>query len=134
MPAYLVAYIAAAAVFLALDFVWLTFASRYFYRPQLGDLLAPDPNLAVAAIFYLVYVVGVVVFAVMPAHAAKSATMALALGALLGLVAYGTYDFTNLATIRDWPAVVSFVDLAWGIFVTAVASTAGYAALRLLQG
>lgn len=125
-----IAYLTAVAVFLTLDFVWLTIASRYLYRPLLGHLLAPEPNLVIAGVFYLVYVIGIVVFAVMPAHAGRSALMALGLGALLGLVAYGTYDFTNLATLRGWPAAVSLVDLAWGIVVTAIASAAGYAALR----
>lgn len=127
---YAVAYVASAVVFLALDFVWLTVASRLLYKPQLGDLLAPNPNLAVAALFYLFYVVGVVVLVVMPAYNARSLGMAIGFGALLGFVAYGTYDFTNLSTIRGWPVLVTVVDLAWGTFLTAVASTAGYFALR----
>lgn len=131
---YAIAYLASASVFLLVDFAWLSTASRHFYRPRLGDLLATDPNLAVAAVFYLVYVVGIVVFAVMPGYAARSLVVTMALGALLGLVAYGTYDFTNLATIRDWPLVVSLVDLAWGVFLTTLASAAGYAAVRLFAG
>ena len=83
-----------------------------------------------AGAFYLVYVIGIVVFAVLPAHGSGSWLMALGLGALLGLVAYGTYDFTNLATIRDWPSMVSIIDLCWGVSVTAVASLAGYTVLR----
>ena len=130
MPAPIIAYIASAVTFFALDFVWLSLATSRFYRPQLGDLLSESPNLPVAGAFYLVYVVGVVVFAVLPSAASGSWLMALGLGALLGLVAYGTYDFTNLATIRDWPAMVSVIDLAWGTAVTAVASLAGYAAVR----
>jgi uncharacterized membrane protein len=125
-----IAYIVSAAVLLILDGIWLSATTSTFYRPQLGDLLSEKPSLAVAAVFYLVYVVGVVVFAVMPAYAAKSWLTALGLGALLGLIAYGTYDVTNLATIKGWPVMVSVVDLAWGVVVTATASVAGFAALR----
>ena len=134
MLKYAAAYVASAVVFLALDFVWLSAASRFLYKPKLGNLLADNPNLGVAALFYLFYVVGVVILVVSPAEAARSWLLALGLGAVLGFVAYGTYDFTNLATIRDWPAVVSFVDLAWGTFVTAVASLAGYFAARWMAG
>ena len=132
MQKFAIAYGASAAVFLVLDFIWLTLASRFLYRPQLGNLLSDNPNLVVAAAFYLVYVVGVVVFAVLPAHGDKSWLMALGFGALLGLVAYGTYDITNLATLRDWPVMVSVVDLAWGVFVTSAAALSGYLALSLL--
>ena len=125
-----IAYVASATVFLILDFIWLSATTSTFYRPQLGELLSEKPNLAIAAIFYLVYVVGVVVFAVMPAYAAKSWLTALGLGALLGLVAYGTYDVTNLSTIKGWPVMVSVVDLAWGVVVTATASVAGFIAMR----
>ena len=130
---YAIAYGASVVVFLGLDFVWLSFASGNFYRPQLGDLLLPKPNLSVAAVFYLIYVVGVVVFAVMPAFGARSWPVALGLGALLGIVAYGTYDFTNLSTIKGWTTAVSLVDLAWGTILTATAACAGYAALALTQ-
>jgi len=134
MPNFFVAYIATATVFLAADFLWLSYASSAFYRPKLGELLSDNPNLTIAAVFYLVYAIGIVVFAVLPATAARSASMAIGLGALLGLVAYGTYDITNLATIRGWPASVSVVDLAWGVFVTSLAAASGYLALKMVQG
>lgn len=130
MPNFAIAYVSSALVFFAIDFVWLSTATRFLYRPQLGDLLADSPNLPVAAAFYLVYLVGLVVFAIMPAASANSWAMALGLGALLGLVAYGTYDFTNLSTIRDWPVLVTIVDLAWGTLLSALAATAGYFAVR----
>jgi|SRR5690606_7878496 uncharacterized membrane protein len=131
MPAPITAYLATAVAFFALDFVWLSLAVPRIYRPLMGTLLRESPNLPVAGAFYLVYVVGLVVFAVLPAASAGSWVMALGLGALLGLVAYGTYDFTNLSTIRDWPLMVSLVDLAWGVSVSAVAALVGYAALSL---
>jgi len=129
---FVIAYAATAIVFFTADFLWLSFASPRIYRPQLGTLLADQPNLGVAAIFYAVYVVGVVVLAVQPATAAKSLPMAIGFAALLGLVAYGTYDITNLATIRGWPLIVSLIDMAWGVFVTAIAAAAGFVALRSL--
>lgn len=133
MPSAVIAYAASAVAFFLLDFVWLSLAVPRLYKPLLGTLLRDSPNLPVAAAFYLVYVVGLVVFAVMPATAAGSWLVALGLGALLGLVAYGTYDFTNLSTIRDWPLMVTIVDLAWGIAVSAVAALAGYLALSLVR-
>ena len=131
MLVYVTAYIAAALSFLALDFVWLSVAGALLYKPMLGDLLAPDPSLPVAALFYLFYVVGLVVFAILPAANAGSWLMALGLGALLGLIAYGTYDITNLSTLRDWPVMISVIDMAWGASVSAVSALAGYAALRV---
>lgn len=132
MPAPVIAYAATAIAFFALDFIWLTLSIPRLYKPLLGTLLRDSPNLPVAAAFYLVYVVGLVVFAVLPAANANSWLMALGLGALLGLVAYGTYDFTNLSTVRDWPLMISIVDLAWGITVSAIAALAGYLAVTWL--
>jgi uncharacterized membrane protein len=128
----LIAYLGTAIVFFAIDFVWLAFIAKTFYAQQLGPLMRESPNLTVAAVFYVVYVVGVVVFAVMPAVRAESWATALALGALLGLVAYGTYDATNLATLKNWPTIVSVVDVIWGTALTAVSATAGYFFVRLL--
>ena len=130
MLPYLVAYGATAICFFALDFVWLSTATGLIYKPMLGDLLAPDPSLPIAALFYVFYVVGLVVFAVLPSANSGSWLMALGLGALLGLVAYGTYDITNLSTLRDWPVAVSVIDLAWGTTVSALAALAGHMALR----
>ena len=132
MPPFVVAYAASAVTLLALDALWLTLATPRIYRPQLGELLSDQPNLLIAGVFYLVYVIGIVVFVVMPAAEARSWLNALGLGALLGLVAYGTYDFTNLATIRNWPAAVAIIDVCWGMFVSAAAALAGYLALRWL--
>lgn len=126
-----IGYVGTAVVFLGIDFVWLTVMSGLFYRPQLGTLLAAEPNLLVAGAFYMVYAIGIVVFAVLPATQSGSWLLALGLGALLGLVAYGTYDFTNLATIRDWPVAVTLVDLAWGTALTALSALGGFYAIRL---
>ena len=126
MRSIVIAYLATAVVFFAMDFAWLSVAVNSIYKPRLGGLLMDQPNLPVAAGFYLLYVVGVLVFAVMPALAEGDWTRAAWGGALLGLVAYGTYDMSNLSTLNGWSAVVSVVDMAWGTVVTGVAATAGY--------
>jgi len=126
MPAFLSAYIGSAVAMLVLDAIWLTTMVPIVYKPALGDMLADPPNLLVAGVFYLVYLIGVVVFAVLPALNQQNWLMALGAGALLGLVAYGTYDFTNLATLKNWPVTLSLIDVCWGISLTAVTATAGY--------
>lgn len=127
-----VLYVASLLVFLGIDFVWLTTMGDRFYRKQLGSLMSDTPNLAVALLFYLVYIVGVLVLVVMPAVDAGSLWKAVVAGALLGLVAYGTYDITNLSTIAGWPAVIAVVDLIWGTTLTAAVSAIGYVVARWL--
>ncbi|WP_439573210.1 DUF2177 family protein [Phreatobacter sp.] len=133
MSQFAVAYAATAVTFLAIDFVWLSLMASRLYRPQLGNLLLDQPNLVVAGLFYLVYAAGIVVLVVLPAFGSRSLLMALGLGALLGLVAYGTYDITNLATLKGWSVTVTIVDMLWGMTITAVASVAGYLALRTVM-
>lgn len=128
MP-YVIAYISTAVVFFALDYLWLTRIAIGFYREQIGSLMLASPNFAAAGVFYLFYVVGVVYFAVMPAVSAGSLVTALINGALLGLLAYGTYDMTNLATLKGWSLQMSLVDMAWGACLTATAAAAGYLAI-----
>lgn len=127
-----VLYVVSLLVFLGIDFVWLTTMGERFYRKQLGALMSDSPNLGIALLFYLVYVVGVLVLVVMPALDAGSIGKAIIGGALLGLVAYGTYDITNLSTIAGWPAVVAAVDLVWGTTLTAAVSAASYLVARWL--
>jgi uncharacterized membrane protein len=102
-----------------IDGIWLGAVARGFYRRHLGFLMADAPNWIAAGLFYLLYAVGVVVFAAQPAVDAGNALDALWRGALFGLVAYGTYDLTNAATVRDWPVLITVVDLAWGTILTA---------------
>ena len=130
MKTWIIAYAAAAAAFLALDAVWLGFVARDFYRTQMGDLMSPNPNLVAAAAFYALYVVGVVWFAIAPALASGSWTTALVSGLLFGLIAYATYDLTNLAGGRGFPTTLALVDMAWGAALTAAAATAGFWAAR----
>ena len=128
MKRWVWAYVAAVLVLAALDAAWLGFVATDFYRVQIGHLMAPAPRLGVAAAFYLLYLGGVLLFAVKPALDAQSAGRALALGAAFGFFAYMTYDLTNLATLRDWPVLVAVVDIAWGMFVSAASAWAAYRA------
>lgn len=128
-----VLYAASLLVFLGIDFVWLSTMGDRFYRRHLGELMASSPKLGVAFLFYLVYVIGVLVLVVVPALHAGSLAKAVLSGALLGLVAYGTYDITNLATINGWPAIVAIVDLAWGTSLTASVAGIGYLVGRWLS-
>jgi uncharacterized membrane protein len=113
-------------VFFALDLVWLSIATSRIYQPMLGDLLAKHPKMGVAAAFYLLYVVGVVALAVVPGLQQGSVVAALWRGALFGLLAYATYDLTNLATIRDWPWRISVIDMVWGTTLNSLVAVAGY--------
>ena len=134
MKPYAIAFIFTTVVFLALDFVWLGFVAKDFYRTQIGPLMLEKPLLGVAFAFYLLYAIGIVCFAVMPALETNSWVRAMTSGALLGLTAYATYDLTNLATLRGWSVKLSIVDLAWGTLVTSLAATAGYCGARYFSG
>jgi len=125
---WIAAYVAAAAVLLGLESAWLGMIAKPLYQREIGGLLLDRPNLAAAGAFYAIYLGGVVVFAVRPALEAGSWSRAAVLGALLGLVAYATYDLTNLATLKGYSARVVIADLAWGTFATTIAALAGYAA------
>ena len=111
-------YAAAAVIFFPIDFLWLSTVGRSVYREQLGAILLPSPNLVIAGLFYLAYLVGVVVLAAIPANG--DVLKAMALGAVLGFVAYGTYDLTNLSTVRGFTPTIAAVDMAWGTVLTAV--------------
>jgi uncharacterized membrane protein len=132
MTRIFVAYIATLAAFCVLDFIWIGFVARGFYQAQVGTLLLAPPRWGVAALFYALYVVGVVVFAVLPALEAGSWPRALVLGALFGFFCYATYDLTNLATLKGWTWPMAAVDILWGMVITAACATAGYLATRAL--
>jgi uncharacterized membrane protein len=130
---HLKVYLACIAGFLLLDMVWLSVVAQGFYQRQLGFLLSARVNWPAAICFYLLFVAGVLVFAVLPGLDAHSWRRAALLGAFLGLVAYGAYDLTNLATVRNWPLLVTLVDLAWGAVLTAAVSSLGYLAGNWLR-
>ena len=131
---YAAAYGGAALVLSVFDVLWLWLVVGRLYRAELGTLMRTDVAMLPAVAFYLIYIVGVVVFAVMPAVANGSLLRAACLGALLGFIAYCTYDLTNLATLNGWPVKVAMLDIAWGTFITALASVGGTWAVRLLRG
>jgi uncharacterized membrane protein len=125
-------YGACIVAFFAIDFVWLSTMNSRFYQPRLGSLLAEQPKLGVAAGFYLLYVIGVVALAVMPGLREGAVLAALWRGALFGLLAYATYDLTNLATLQGWPWELAVVDMIWGTVLTGTVSVIGYYAGRLI--
>ncbi|TBW40705.1 DUF2177 family protein [Siculibacillus lacustris] len=126
MKTLLIAYVATLAAFLAIDFVWLSRMGEVLYRPILGDLLRPDFLPLPALIFYAIFVGGLVFFAVRPSLAVGDWTTAALNGAVLGFVAYATYDLTNQATLRHWSTTLTLIDLAWGTVLSGLAATAGH--------
>ena len=122
---YLATYLAVLLVFGVIDAAWLTTMGAVLYRPVLGDILAPSMRIAPAIVFYLLYPVGLVVFAVIPALRAESATNALLYGALFGLFCYSTFELTSLSLLKHWTWPVVVVDVCWGSFVTAAAAIIG---------
>ncbi|MCW1403146.1 DUF2177 family protein [Novosphingobium sp. MW5] len=119
---WVIAYVSAAISFGVLDFLWLGWAGKNFYRPAIGELLAPSFRGGPALVFYAIYIAGMVWFAVRPGLTGGTGA-ALLNGALLGGLAYSTYDLTNQATMKVWPVHVTIVDIIWGAFATAVAAT-----------
>jgi len=112
-------YLIAFPVFLLIDMIWLVLVANKFYANQIGFLMKSNVNWLSALVFYLLFVAGALLFVVMPALEKNSLLHALLFGALFGLITYATYDLTNLATIKDWPLLVTIVDLFWGSFVSA---------------
>lgn len=119
-------YAIAFPVFMALDMIWLGLVAKNFYQDQIGFLMNSEINWAAALVFYLLFVLGLVLFVIAPAMEKHSWVHALLFGALFGLVTYATYDLSNLATLKDWPLWVTVVDLAWGATLAASVSTASF--------
>lgn len=119
-------YAASLGVFLIVDLLWIGVVARDFYRRQLGSLLRPDVRWGPALVFYLLFVAGILIFAVIPALERGSWSRALLLGGLFGAIAYATYDLTNLATLMGFPAVVAIVDIAWGAVLAALIASIAY--------
>jgi uncharacterized membrane protein len=118
-------YLLTIPVFFSIDLLWLGVFAKKFYQEQIGHLLG-SVNWSAAIIFYLLYIVGIIFFAVYPALMASSFAKAVLLGALFGFFAYATYDLTNLATIEDWPLIMAVVDVIWGTVLTASVAGASY--------
>jgi uncharacterized membrane protein len=126
MKIQVLSYVATAVIMLGIDVVWLGTMGNLLYRPILGDMLLEKFRVAPAIAFYLIYVAGIVIFAVSPAFASGRWTTALIQGALFGFFAYATYDLTNQATLKTWSIVITLADMAWGTFLTGVSATLGY--------
>jgi len=123
---YVFAYLGAGITFAVIDAVWLTTMTNRFYKPVLGPILAEKPDMKAAVLFYLISIAGTVFLAIAPALKEGSWTKAAIHGAVLGFVAYATYDLTNQATLKIWPVHVTLIDLAWGTIVTTAAAVGGY--------
>ena len=117
-------------IFLVIDFIWLTVIAKSLYAQHLGYLMAPKANLVAALIFYLLFVVGLQFFVLNPALLNGNWVSVLLTGMFFGLVTYATYDLTNLATVRDWPILITFIDLAWGSFVSGITALLSYLIIR----
>jgi uncharacterized membrane protein len=119
-------FVIALPVFFVIDMVWLVLAAKKFYQDQIGFLMKPDINWFAAIIFYLLFIAGLVIFVISPAVEKHSWVHAILFGALFGLISYATYDLTNLATLKDWPLLVTVVDLIWGTVLASSISLITY--------
>ncbi len=122
---WLASYAATAAVMLVIDMIWLGLVAKPWYQAGMGHLMAPSPNLMAAAVFYAMFPVGLMLFAVMPQAATVGLLQSALWGAAFGFFAYATYDLTNLATLKDYPLGLAALDITWGTCVSAVAAAAG---------
>jgi uncharacterized membrane protein len=128
---YIILYLATVPIFFIIDLLWLGVVARGFYQEQLAGFLGPV-NWPIAVVFYLVFIVGILIFAVAPALAVGDLGRAVLYGALFGFFTYATYDLTNLATLKDWPVLVSFVDMLWGAVLSGAVATLSYLIGRAL--
>ena len=133
MTSLLVAWLVIVLVLIAIGAVWLGLVAKSFYQRELGHLMLERPKLQIAVIFYLVYAIAILVLAALPGARDESLGLTFVLGAVLGFAAYGTYDITNLSTLKDWPVKMSVVDMVWGTLLTAISATAGTVALKYLS-
>jgi uncharacterized membrane protein len=129
----LICYVLTFAVFFIIDMAWLGFIAKDLYKKYLGDFLSEQVNWTAAFIFYLLFVVGVFIFAILPSVEKNSLTSAIILGALFGFFTYATYDLTNLATLKGWPLNIVFIDILWGSLLTGMVSTAGFYIVKYIE-
>ena len=132
MIKYFKLYLVSLAAFLAIDMLWLGLVARSFYRQQLGFLMDPSPNWFVAAVFYLLFIVGILFFVVVPGLESGSLKTTILRAALFGLITYATYDLTNLATLKNWPVLLTVVDIIWGTVLSILVSYLSFMAGKRL--
>lgn len=123
---FAIAYASGLVAFLLIDYIWLSQIALGFYKREIGPLMLDKPDLGIALLFYLFYVVALVILAVLPALEKQQWMLAAVYGGLLGFAAYGTYDITNLATLKGWSIVMSVVDVIWGTVLTASVAVISY--------
>jgi len=134
MKGIFIAYLSSLFALLIIDGAWLSFTLKRFYAPRIGHLMAGSFQLAPVLAFYLLYTLGITALVVMPALRGKTALHSVFLtGAVLGAVAYGTYDLTNQATLKGWPQVITIVDLVWGTLLTGVSSAVSVYCTRVFE-
>ena len=133
MLKYLITYLGTAVVFAGVDFIWLSVLSAKVYRPTLDPVLADKVHLGPAVIFYLAYLLGMLILVIAPAGRAGSLGDAAAKGAVLGAMAYATYDLTNQATLKAWATAITLADIGWGTVLTGIGCSAGYLVWRWAQ-
>lgn len=119
-------FLVALIVFFVIDLIWLGLIAKKFYRKHLGFLMSDDVNWVAAVVFYIVFIIGNVLFVIAPSLEEGSFMHALLYGALFGFVTYATYDLTNLATLKNWPIIITIVDLVWGTFLATSVSVVTY--------
>jgi len=129
----LISYVLTFIVFLGVDMLWLGLIARKLYRKYLGSFLSDEVNWAAAFIFYLLFVVGISIFAIYPSVNKDSVSGAILLGALFGFFTYATYDMTNLATLKGWPLPIVFIDIAWGALLSAIVSLSGFYIIKWIS-
>ncbi len=122
----IISYLLTAVVFFSVDMAWLGFIAKGLYKKYLGGFLSDKVNWPAAIIFYLLFIIGIFYFAILPAVEKNSLAKAIISGALFGFFTYATYDLTNLATLKDWPLPIVFIDIIWGAVLTGIISTAGF--------
>ncbi len=122
----IISYLLTAVVFFAIDIAWLGFIAKGLYNRYLSDFLSDQVNWTAAIVFYLLFIAGIFIFAILPAMEKESWRHALLYGVLFGFFTYATYDLTNLATLKNWPLNIVFIDILWGMTLTGSVATAGY--------
>lgn len=128
----IIAYLLTTIVFFAIDMVWLGFLAKNIYRKYLGGFLSNEVNWTAAIVFYLLFIVGIFYFCILPANEKQSLSKVVISGAFFGFITYATYDLTNMATLKNWPLQIVFIDMAWGAVLTAMVSTAGFFIVKWL--
>jgi uncharacterized membrane protein len=126
-------YLLTALIFFIIDIIWLGWLAKDVYQKYLGDFLSKDINWTAAVVFYLIFIIGISIFAIYPAVEKRSLLRAITLGALFGFFTYATYDLTNLATLKNWPLGVVFIDILWGTLLCSLVSAAGFYIVNFLQ-